>query len=106
MVSYWKTQWVNVALGLLNLGIAIWSFCVGNDLCGIGWCLTATIWFLTADINYNAERIRLLEAQAKKYDAMLELVHELRNANIIDRERMDIMSKKINKLTNKDTKEN
>ena len=86
MISYWKTQWFNLAMSVFYLGIAIVHFCAGESLWGVSWTITAVIWFLMSFINYNEDRIELLEKKAEKYDAFCELVEELRKANEVDRD--------------------
>lgn len=98
MVSYFKTQWVNLLAGLVNFGISIYNYCTGNELWGIGWALAAVIWFLISFINYNEERIKVLEKKAEKYDALCELVEALRVANEVDRERDDLQDHIIENL--------
>ena len=86
MVSYIKTQWFNIVAGCVYFGISIYNFCTGNDIWGIAWCLPAVVWFTMSHINYNDERIKLLEAEKERNDAMYKLVQELLKANKIDRE--------------------
>lgn len=86
MVSYWKTQWVNILMAVFDVGISIFHFCAGDQLWGVAWTLAAIVWFLMSFINYNEERIKLLEKKADKYDALCELVEELRKANEVDRD--------------------
>ena len=86
MISYWKTQWFNLLMGALDLGFSIYHFCIGDQLWGIGWSLAAVVWFTMSHINYNDERIKLLEKEKERNDAMYELVQELVLANKIDRE--------------------
>jgi hypothetical protein len=49
-------------------------------------------------IEYNSERIELLEKKAEKYDALVDEVRALYEANRIDREHMKFMDIKINDL--------
>ena len=86
MISYWKTQWVNIWMAVFDIVISIFHFCVGDQLWGVAWTLAAIVWFLMSFINYNEEKIKLLEKKAEKYDALCELVEELRKANEIDRD--------------------
>ncbi len=95
MVSYFKTQWVNLLAGLVNFGISIYNYCTGNELWGISWTIAAVVWFLMSFINYNEERIKVLEKKAEKYDALCELVEALRVANEVDRDFADHLNRKI-----------
>jgi Zn-dependent M32 family carboxypeptidase len=73
-------------MAVFDVGISIFHFCVGDQLWGVAWTLAAIVWFLMSFINYNEERIKLLEKKADKYDALCELVEELRKANEVDRD--------------------
>lgn len=86
MVSYFKTQCVNIILGLFNIGYAIYLFCTGDDLWGVAWCLAAVVWLLMSFINYNDDRIKLLEKKAEKYDALCEEVKALYQAYEVNKE--------------------
>ena len=95
MISYWKTQWVNILLAVFDIVISIFHFCVGDQLWGVAWTLAAIVWFLMSFINYNEERIKLLEKKAEKYDALCEEVHALYEANKVDRRYTDHLNRKI-----------
>ena len=97
-VSYFKTQWPNILFGLIDLAVAIYNFCTGDELWGIGWTLAAVMWFVMSFIYYNDERIKLLEAEKERNDAMFGLVQELVNANKIDREIMKKYEARLKKL--------
>ena len=98
MISYWKTQWFNIVAGCVYLGISIYNFCTGNVIWGIAWCLPAVVWFTMSHVNYNDERIKLLEKKQERDDAMFELVQELRKANEIDRKIDAEQEQRIKKL--------
>ena len=100
-VSYFKTQWFNLLIGVVDLGMSIYNFCTGDDLWGIGWTVAAMMWFIMSFINYNDERIKLLEKEKERNDAMYELVQELVNANKIDRERAKQIEDRLKKLEEK-----
>jgi hypothetical protein len=97
-VSYFKTQWPNVLLGIIDLGLSIYHFCTGDELWGIGWTLAAVLWFVMSFIYYNDERIKLLEKEKERNDAMFDLVQELVLANKIDREIMQKYETRLKKL--------
>ena len=63
MISYWKTQWFNIVVGCVYLGISIYNFCIGDTLWGIAWTLPAIVWFIMSHINYNDDRVKLLEKE-------------------------------------------
>jgi hypothetical protein len=98
MVSYIKTQWFNVFIGVVDLGLSIYHFCTGDDVWGIGWTVAAMMWFLMSFINYIDDRVKLLEKKQERDDAMYELVQELVNANKIDREIMKKYEERLKKL--------
>ena len=98
MTSYFKTQWVNLLMGLVNFGISIYHYSTGDQFWGIAWTLTAVVWLLMSFINYNEERIKVLEKKAEKYDALCELVEALREANEIDREHDDMQDQQLEHL--------
>ena len=98
MTSYFKTQWVNLLMGLVNFGISICNFNTGDQLWGIAWTLAAVVWFLMSFINYNEERIKVLEKKAEKYDALCELVEALREANEVDRDYIEEVDGRIDNI--------
>ena len=85
-VSYFKTQWLYFLVGLVDIGISIYRFCVGDELWGIVWAVAAMMWFIMSIINHIDEKIKLLEKKQERDDAMYDLVQELVLANKIDRE--------------------
>lgn len=113
MVSYWKTQWFRFAIGCTFLILTI--YCMfqpaadESTLEGVcqnlntGWqslCyfISSMIWFIASYVEYNNDRIKLLEKKAEKYDALCKEVHELYEANRIDREYQKMLEQKINLL--------
>lgn len=98
MTSYFKTQWVNLLMGLVNFGISIYHYSTGDQFWGIAWTIAAVVWFLMSFINYNEERIKILEAKAKKYDALCELVEALREANEVDRDYIEEVDGRIDNI--------
>ena len=101
MISYWKTQWWRVLCAVLCFGAAIYfafqpapdtttlegtNEVIGYLSSALGWIISALLWFLMTFIYHNEDRIKLLEKKAEKYDALCELVEELRKANEIDRD--------------------
>lgn len=98
MVSYWKTQWFNLAMALGALIFVIINMVQGDDLIAVAWSVSFIYWMLNSYIEYNAEKIKLLEAKAQKCDALAEEVRALYEANRIDREQMKLLEQKINQL--------
>ena len=97
-VSYFKTQWFNLLFGLADLVVSTYNFCKGDDLWGIGWALAAVMWFVMSFINYNDERLKVLEKEKERNDALVDLVQELVRANKIDREIMQKYEARLKKL--------
>jgi hypothetical protein len=56
------------------------------------------IWSFISFINYNQDRIELLEKKAEKYDALCDSVSALNEANRIDREYMRLLEQRINQI--------
>ena len=109
MISYFKTQWFRLLVALICLVIAChYAFQPAADpmtMEGLNktisdivnanlYFLGFVIWSLMSIIEYNNDRIELLEKKAEKYDALCEEVHELYEANKIDREFADHLNRK------------
>lgn len=117
MVSYWKTQWFRVLVGLVSLGLMCYQLFLpsadGSTLEGfhensenafVALCffINAVIWLLSSIIEYHKDRIELLEKKSAKYDACCSLVEELvkankalAEANKVDRQYADHLNRKI-----------
>lgn len=78
MVSYWKTQWFNLAMALGAIILVIVNMVQGDDLMVVAWTVSFTYWMILSYVDYNAEKIKLLEAKAEKYDALVKEVDALR----------------------------
>jgi hypothetical protein len=89
-------------MGVVDLGVSIYHFCTGDDLWGIGWTVIAVMWFLMSFINYNDDRLKLLEKKQERDDKMYELVQELVLANKIDREQAKRFEERRKKLEEED----
>lgn len=74
MVSYFKTQWFNLAMALGALILVIVNMVQGDDLMVVAWTVSFVYWMILSFVDYNAEKIKLLEAKAEKYDALVEKV--------------------------------
>ena len=101
MVSYFKTQWWRLLIALFCLVMCcIYAFkpapevltvetldeVVSNMLTASSHFTGFITWSFISFINHNQDRIELLEKKAEKYDALCELVEELRKANEVDRD--------------------
>lgn len=65
MISYWKTQWVNILMAVFDVALSIFHFCNGDQLWGVAWNVAAIVWVLMSFINYNEKRIELLEKRVE-----------------------------------------
>lgn len=112
-VSYIKTQWFRLLIALYCLVMAcVYAFQPAPEVLTVealdevmSNMLTASlhfigfiIWTFMSFINYNQDRIELLEKKVEKYDALCENVSALNEANRIDREYMRLLEQKINQI--------
>lgn len=115
-VSYIKTQWFRLLIALFCLVMAcVYAFQPAPEVLTVealdemmSNMLTASlhfigfvIWSFISFINYNQDRIELLEEKAKKYDALCENVGALNDANKIDREYQKRLDQRIKTLEDK-----
>ena len=115
-VSYFKTQWWRLLFAAICFGAAVYfalqpapdtsTLAGANEVTGymfssVCWLLSASYWFFASLINYNDDRITLLEKEKERNDAMFELVQELVKANKIDREVMKKYEERLKKLEGK-----
>ena len=77
-ISFWKSQWFNLVVGLVDVGLVIYNLVIGDEFMAALWLISACVWIIMAHIEFNDERIKLLEAKAKKYDALAEEVKAMR----------------------------
>jgi hypothetical protein len=73
----------------MNIAFAIWNVVEGDTFTGLCWVVSAVVWLLMSFINYNDERIKLLEKKAEKYDALSEEVAALAEALRIEINQID-----------------
>lgn len=110
MISYFKTQWFKLLVAIICLGFSIYyafhpaaeTLTVETLDEAMSIIFTATnyffsflIWIFMSFISFNSDRIKLLEKKAEKYDALCELVEELRKSSNLDREHIEFMDAKI-----------
>ncbi len=95
MVSYLKTQWFNILIGLAFIGFFICGWVYGEETIATISLIAAAAWLITSRVDYNHERINLLEEKSEKYDALAEEVKALYEANNVDREFVDHLNRKI-----------
>jgi hypothetical protein len=73
MVSYIKTQWISLLVGLANIGFFVYDFANGNELASILWLISALTWLIMSVVEYHNdcieklnERLEALERENKK----------------------------------------
>lgn len=98
MVSYFKTQWFNLAMALGAIILVIVNMVQGDELMVVAWTVSFVYWMILSYVDYNAEKIKLLEKKQERDDAMFELVQELLEANKIDRERATQLEARVKQL--------
>ena len=116
MVSYFKTQWWRLIIALFCFVMAcIYALKPAPEVLTVEALdevmtnmLTASlhfigfvIWSFISFISFNDDRIKLLEKEKERNDAMFALVQELVEANRIDRELDKAQDEKIKKLEEK-----
>ena len=112
-VSYIKTQWFRLLIALYCLVMAcVYAFnptpevltvealneVISNMLTASLHFIGFIIWSFISFINYNQDRIELLEEKTKKYDALCENVSALNEANRIDREYVHRLEQRIQQI--------
>ena len=98
MVSFWKTQWFNLVAGTFAFCMFVFNLIRGEGISACLWLSSAYVWFVMARVEYDHDRIQLLEKKQERDDAMYSLVQELVNANKIDREHIKKLEARINVL--------
>ena len=99
MISYFRTQWFSILVGLGSLGMSIYNGFQANEWSSICWMVAAAVWLIMSRVWYNHDRIKLLEVKAKKYDVLREEVEALFEANRVDRKYIDKLRKDLDYLT-------
>lgn len=113
MVSYIKTQWFRCLVGCVCLGLSIYYLFqpgadestlegleqnLENGFAALCFFLSSMTWFIASILEHSNDRIELLEKKAEKYDALYELVEELRKANEVDRDIDAAQDRRIKRL--------
>lgn len=66
MKAYWKSQWPNICIGLVNLILAVVNLCQGDEFMALCWVVSSVVWLIMARVDYNEERIKALEREVKQ----------------------------------------
>ena len=75
-MSYFKSHWFDILVSLISIGLCVYSFCIGNIDTGIIWLISASTWMGMSRVEYNDERIQLLEEKLEKNDALVKALQE------------------------------
>lgn len=112
-VSYFKTQWFSLLVATVCLVVAlIYAFkpapevltvetldeVMGDMFTAVCYIFSCFVWLGCSAVEYNSDRIELLEKKAEKYDALCENVTALNEANRIDREHMQLLEQRFNQF--------
>ena len=112
-ISYIKTQWFRLLIAIACLVVAlIYAFkpapevltvetldeVMGDMFTAVCYTISCFGWLMCSVIEYNHDRIELLEKKAKKYDALCEEVSALYEANRVDREYMHRLEQRIQQI--------
>lgn len=65
-MKFLKSQWPNIIFGSAALATAIIALVQGDELMAVAWTLSCVVWFIMAHINYNEERIKVLEREVEQ----------------------------------------
>jgi hypothetical protein len=113
MVSYFKTQWFRLLCAIACLVIALaFIFSPAPDISTLegtnealdtmfastGWLISFFVWLGLSIVDWYGERINVLEAKAKKYDALEKKVDALQELLETEREYSDHLNQRIDSL--------
>lgn len=98
-MNYLKKHWFEIVVGLISCGLAIYCFCTANIDTAILWHISACVWFGISRVDYNHERINLLEARAAKSDALAKKVDALeellRTQDKLNQQKFNLMEERL-----------
>lgn len=112
-ISYFKTQWFRLLVAIICLVVAlIYAFkpapevltvetldeVMSDMFTAVCFVFSSFVWLLCSVVEYNHDRIELLEKKAEKYDALCEEVSALYEANRVDREHVKLLEMRINQI--------
>lgn len=97
MKSYFKSQWLRIVFGFVGLVVAaLCLFEPDGEFAALLWFNAGILNFVMSYTNWHHERIELLEEKTKKYDALVEKVDALHEANEILESKLRYLAKYIN----------
>lgn len=94
-ISYFKTQWFSLLIGLVYLGFAIYDLVQGSEVAATWWFICATIWLIMSRVDYNYEYVTALE---KKCEALEDKVNALQELLETERKYSGHYNKKLESL--------
>lgn len=98
MKSYIREQWFDLLVGFTSLALSIYYLATENPHMGLGWFILATVWLLGSRIDYQEKRLKLLEEEAEKYDALVNKVDALAKLLETERKYSDHLNKRIESI--------
>lgn len=72
MISYLKSQWFNLLVTCIGLGMSVYNFITGSDIAALLWLINAAAWGIMSNVNYNEERITRLESKVEQLERKLK----------------------------------
>ena len=66
MKAYWKSQWPNICIGLVNLVLSVVNLCQGDEFMSLCWMVSSVVWLIMSRVDHNEDRIKALEKEVKK----------------------------------------
>ena len=110
MVSYIKTQWFRLLVAIVCLGFSIYyafqpaaetltvetlDEATSAMFTAVGYFLSFLIWISLSFIDFNSDRIELLEKKAEKYDALVDKVNALQELLETEQKYSDHLNRKL-----------
>lgn len=75
-ISYFKTQWFSLLIGLFYLGFAVYELVQGSEVAATWWLICATIWLVMSRVDYNYECNRALEKKCEALENKCEALED------------------------------
>ena len=75
--QFLKKQWLKLVIAAGEVVLSVVNLITGDDLMAIAWIILAMFLFFAAVMEHDRERIELLEAKSRKYDAICEEVQAI-----------------------------
>lgn len=72
MIGYLKSQWLNLLITAIGLGMFVYNFVTGSDITALLWLINAVAWGIMSNVNYNEERIKRFEDKVEQLERKLK----------------------------------